>query len=521
VDLAKSEIFTGGGNEPISDHDRKVLLKEAIVNNQPEFVQLFLETGIDLDKFFDKKLLSDLYNSPEKTASPLFKLLRDKYHRKASLSIKFRDVRELLVDLLFPGFQPEFLPYDTTVATASDEKFAEKNLFVWSLLFNRIQLAKIFWKISKFQVQSALFASLLLKNMSKNVDRSNDMSSLRLLDSSQLFKDLAINVLTTFSMRTSAHMSDIVLGQSVPFYKDLSCVDLAMHGRQTRFVSLPVVQEYISRVWNGGLDATSGPVGNIKFTLSILSLGSLAPFLVCRRQNMINNKGLDESFPEVDSHRETFRIAQANYINEQHFAENTYFNRYVRFIRTPKVRFTYEMIAYVCFLALFSYTMLCKFDYQAKIVEAPWHLNKSGHNSDSRVSVIGPSLTEWVLILWVFCLAVPEVKYYMNRNYSRRGFKRRSYVDLVGYGIFAVGLLLRLIAVAWSSEVCFSWARVVLVIDLIVWIIRLIWNGLVLGSLGPRILIINEMLKDLGVFIAVLSVVVLSFGVAVQVLFFY
>ena len=74
--------------------------------------------------------------------------------------------------------------------------FPELNLFIWSLLLNRIELAKYFWRIGsvsfkcsnlnsfidtsiffcfKNQTASALFASVLLKNMAKDFhDSKND-----------------------------------------------------------------------------------------------------------------------------------------------------------------------------------------------------------------------------------------------------------------------------------------------------------------------------------------------------------
>ena len=43
--------------------------------------------------------------------------------------------------------------------------FPENNLFVWALLYNRFDLAKIFWKTGEFQILTALFASNILKKM--------------------------------------------------------------------------------------------------------------------------------------------------------------------------------------------------------------------------------------------------------------------------------------------------------------------------------------------------------------------
>ncbi len=47
--------------------------------------------------------------------------------------------------------------------------YPQQNLFLWALLLNRIDIAKLFWQIDEHQICSALFASKLLKSMSKRL----------------------------------------------------------------------------------------------------------------------------------------------------------------------------------------------------------------------------------------------------------------------------------------------------------------------------------------------------------------
>ena len=44
----------------------------------------------------------------------------------------------------------------------------EKNLFVWALFLNRIELAKIFWRVGEHQIMCALFAANLIKKFLEN-----------------------------------------------------------------------------------------------------------------------------------------------------------------------------------------------------------------------------------------------------------------------------------------------------------------------------------------------------------------
>lgn len=50
-----------------------------------------------------------------------------------------------------------------------------QNLFIWAVLLNRIDIAKIFWQFGKYQMANALYCSILLKNMSTSLPQSSDL----------------------------------------------------------------------------------------------------------------------------------------------------------------------------------------------------------------------------------------------------------------------------------------------------------------------------------------------------------
>lgn len=99
-----------------------------------------------------------------------------------------------------------------------------------------------------------------------------------------------------------------------------------------------------------------------------------------------------------------------------------YWNRYTSFIAAPKVHFVYETIFYFLFLVLFSYVILCEFNYTGMVAETQL-INKTFldnstsfyHNISSKLEpimvkkVIGPSIAEWLLMFWVFSFIFDEV----------------------------------------------------------------------------------------------------------------
>jgi ankyrin repeat protein len=61
VDIAKTDIFTG--EEEFTDKQKSNLLEMALVYNKPDFVELLLESGVDLKSFLTRRRLYFLYNS--------------------------------------------------------------------------------------------------------------------------------------------------------------------------------------------------------------------------------------------------------------------------------------------------------------------------------------------------------------------------------------------------------------------------------------------------------------------------
>jgi len=112
VDIAKSEIFTG--EEEFTDSQRTHLLEMALVHNKPEFVELMLETGINLKAFLSKRRLYYLYNAQivrdAERKCPLLQLFKKKYYTDSFIT--FRGLVKFLKEYLFEDFKPAFLPVD-------------------------------------------------------------------------------------------------------------------------------------------------------------------------------------------------------------------------------------------------------------------------------------------------------------------------------------------------------------------------------------------------------------------------
>jgi hypothetical protein len=182
IDLARNNIFTG--QEKFSQEQKFILIKMALIQNKPQFIELFLENGFDLKSFLSKKeTLEELFNleivssktieiknhlnlnlflnyftlilkidSEKKT--PLVQIIKKQYTSKEKNNkITFKCLENFLKNIFFEDFKPNFLPdnkIDLQIPwLPSQIKYPEMNLFFWSLLLNRIELAQLFWKIGE------------------------------------------------------------------------------------------------------------------------------------------------------------------------------------------------------------------------------------------------------------------------------------------------------------------------------------------------------------------------------------
>jgi hypothetical protein len=100
-----------------------------------------------------------------------------------------------------------------------------------------------------------------------------------------------------------------------------------------------------------------------------------------------------------------------------------YWNRYNSFVQSPRVHFVYDAIFYTIFLLLFSYLLLCDFNYYSVIFEeAPRSANDSfislitnrtnetlDNLVDFKKVINWPSVLECIIIFWIYSFLLEEI----------------------------------------------------------------------------------------------------------------
>ncbi|XP_013869343.1 transient receptor potential cation channel subfamily M member 5 [Austrofundulus limnaeus] len=133
----------------------------------------------------------------------------------------------------------------------------------------------------------------------------------------------------------------------------------------------------------------------------------------------------------------------------------------------------------------------------------------------------GPASSEYVLYFWVFTIVCEEIRetFFIGTMTWRQRF--RVYIqdvwnkfDLIAIALFLIGSTSRMFS--WSYE----FGRDVLCVDYMVFTLRLLHIVAIHKQLGPKIIIVGKMVKDVFFFLFFLGVWLMAYGIANQALLY-
>ncbi|XP_077863943.1 transient receptor potential cation channel subfamily M member 3-like, partial [Saccoglossus kowalevskii] len=169
------------------------------------------------------------------------------------------------------------------------------------------------------------------------------------------------------------------------------------------------------------------------------------------------------------------------------------------FFTSPITKFAYNCISYLILLGVFSWFILT----DLRPVSEP--------NS--------PSIKEWIVIAWVCTLFVEEIRQLVIRDAQSARHMLEEWIsegwnilDCSMFVSFTLAVSLRFVL----PNDKFTFARIFYCLSLMLFYFRLLQMGLVHKHIGPKIIMIYEMLKDLLSFMLILAVFILSFGIAIE-----
>ncbi|XP_008288443.1 transient receptor potential cation channel subfamily M member 4a [Stegastes partitus] len=564
VDIAKTELFNGDIQWKYDDLEDS--MTDALVNDKPQFVRLFCENGLNILDYLTYQRLESLYRSlsdsslayillqrrlserqslagsppnPEPSgATPLKSPLSMVTGPASAMELSLYEVSRLLWDLLGDVCQPFYYgPLELKPKTSTRKALKHVNklllgecryrnqrcsspweaLFIWAVLQNRSEMAVYFWEMAGESVLSALGGCKMLRELSKL--ESETESKLAMKELAQRFENLAQDVFSECYQNSESRSFTLLIRKS-PVWGGATCLQMATAADARLFFSHDGVQSLLSQIWWGDMDRST--------EVWKLILTFFLPPVVYT--NLISFREQEEDVKSVGNHRDTdsldgndandntvlslAEIVQTNEDAEEYRAlkENLegsvpstskrsfIVSRWRQFWFAPVTSFLGNVLMYFLFLCLFAYVLLV--DFKPPPPD-------------------GPSTLEFVLYFWVFTLVCEEIRqsFFVGSTFVLQ--RIRNYIqdvwnkcDLTAIALFILALCCRMFP--WS----YDFGRAVMAIDYMVFTLRLIHIFAIHKQLGPKIIIVGKMVKDVFFFLFFLAVWLMAYGVANQALLY-
>ncbi|EGV98052.1 Transient receptor potential cation channel subfamily M member 2 [Cricetulus griseus] len=469
--------------------DLHPMMTAALISNKPEFVRLFLENGVRLKEFVTWDVLLCLYENLEPSCvfhSKLQKVLAEEHERLTCTSTASRlhmhhvaqVLRELLGDstqLLYPrprySDRPRLSPMSHIKLNVQGMSLRSlykrstdhvtftidpiRDLLIWAIIQNRRELAGIIWAQSQDCIAAALACSKILKELSKEEEDTDSLEEMLAL--ADEFEHRAIGVFTECYRKDEERAQKLLVRVSEAWGK-ATCLQLALDAKDMKFMSHGGIQAFLTKVWWGQLCVDN----------------SLWQIILCML-----------AFPLLFTGLISFREKRLQALCRP--------ARVRAFFNAPVVIFHLNILSYFAFLCLFAYVLMV--DFQPS-----------------------PSWCEYLIYLWLFSLVCEETRQ-LFYDPDGCGLKKVASLyfsdfwnklDIGAILLFIAGLTCRLFPVTLYP------GRIILSLDFIMFCLRLMHIFTISKTLGPKIIIVKRMMKDVFFFLFLLAVWVVSFGVAKQ-----
>ena len=253
-------------NDKGSIEDIEEFLTESLVDNKLDFIKVFVEK-INLNSYLTKGQLEKLYIKTLNHSTNKF-LLESLKKRKSNktyplelLGAKtFDKIRRAILLAYNIKYIPQFANEKTDQPSDTDIfKYPEIELFVYSLLFVRLETSEFFWNAISSKASSALFAVLVLKAILNYSGTRLDMKlQLKIQAMLKIFEGRATGIVN-YCNDISTETCHKILKAEHPTWGEKACLDLAVQADCKDFIAQSGCQTLVREVWFGELSDRNAP----------------------------------------------------------------------------------------------------------------------------------------------------------------------------------------------------------------------------------------------------------------------
>ncbi|CAF4756547.1 unnamed protein product, partial [Rotaria sp. Silwood1] len=437
----------------------------------------------------------------------------------------------------------------------------DKELFLWSVITGKLEFNLLFWSRCKNKICAALIATLIYrKRAEKELDtnyeqRAND------------FEALAVQILNRFYQIDPRTCIEAII-RRIPAYGNVTWLELAAKAEAKQFFAQQAVQDVLNDIWYGKIKQRESKwkiifstimlwySGFLEYHKALVEVDDKPRFLddLLTNTSLLQRTFKPKTWP--DEEKTTNGAQQPLTANIANADNNTfdgnvvvgsrknmtrpscpYFENIFNFVHSPYVKYLYNLYFHLAFLLLFSYVILCGvfplYEFQSDICRPTIDSEKQDDDKSSSIKNSKPTtnitipyglqkrnqpaIQEYILLIWVTTLLCEEIRQLCSleaqttRNAIVNYFKGFwNELDVLAIILFYVGFILRCL----PATECFCAARIVWSIDLSIWYIRSLEIFAAIQRLGPKLVMIHEMINDLKFYMVLLIVFIFGFGVS-------
>ncbi|XP_067935485.1 transient receptor potential cation channel subfamily M member-like 2 [Watersipora subatra] len=548
VDYARDDILNVSNTDYNDFMKEETFLHEitklALLDDLPDFVELLVDSGLSLKEFVTEELLEELYKKSmsrdegySRFVKTLFSTVETKKTRDCSCINAvgtekgyMHQIGKLFKSLLgysYPNIYKKNEQDQSSSCLPGSSVYRDpaQHLFLWAALFNRMDIARMFWRRSQDHIAGAIVGAAVMRGM---YNKSNHQEGIDItasyLNNSLKFETLANGILELCWSKDRQYTSDMLVREA-PNWGNTTVLSMAYHGEMEEFLAQPACYTKLNKIWRGDIALRTHWFWVMAF--------SIMPFLVfllkfVRKRNNdprmderqddpvviedLNTDDVNDKSPAV--YRPLISVTLLG--REKH--EISFFTAIYRALRSPLVKCIHYSILMLIFLSIYSIFLITELrPYEGLLPIA---------NRTEPCEICCGSLYIGCLEITTYCCAftnfLEEIRQIWFRDtrsmkYAKQKFKDwiRDFwnkIDLLSYLLFFTAILLRF----FLDEFYFEWARWLFAFSFMVYFIRFSQIFYVVEQLGPKIIMIRKMLVDLLFFIIILLMTMLSFGVITQ-----
>ncbi|XP_076821170.1 transient receptor potential cation channel subfamily M member-like 2 isoform X1 [Clavelina lepadiformis] len=297
-----------------------------------------------------------------------------------------------------------------------------------------------------------------------------------------------------------------------------TCLELTASSNAKDFMSHRAVQSHLEDIWYGIVRKTAnGFWSEILFglrTFSCIFFPILVPTLSLKNSDDdLHKESSTQENDAADKEKLLPGEHKTTQDSQQKMKSKSFKNKLTdlkdkikSFYNAPFVKFFCNVFFYLVFLLLFASVLL-------------------SCTGSTQINAQSCSFRCWVLFIWVIILGLDELRQIMRMKARKKRRKilfwiRRpdNQLDLASFLCFIVGFAL--LKRSFSHQECQLSARIFMAISFIIYCLRVFSLFAVHADLGPKLLMVTKMLKDLLFFLFIWAVIFFAYGVASQALLY-